>query len=236
MKNMLQPVLAGMELLKEEVDSLFKDMTATELNRKKESQNLCDEATGMVQRGINRLHERVRELADCIKGLSSPPAFAPCDLAAVIHEVFGTLKVLATEKELSLLTEGLSSLPKLIADEKRLYNAFYNLINNAIPETPPGGSITVGGRLDTELGGIAVWVKDTGRGITKEVLKNLFSARAVSTKRGGTGLGTKIIKDVVDAHHGNICVESTVGVGSTFYIRLPIDPTQVDFRSQTRLP
>jgi len=236
MKNMLQPVLAGMELLKEEVDSLFKDMTATELNRKKESQNLCDEATGMVQRGINRLHERVRELADCIKGLSSPPTFAPCDLAAVIHEVFGTLKVLATEKELSLLTEGLSSLPKLIADEKRLYNAFYNLINNAIPETPPGGSITVGGRLDTELGGIAVWVKDTGRGITKEVLKNLFSARVVSTKRGGTGLGTKIIKDVVDAHHGNICVESTVGVGSTFYIRLPIDPTQVDFRSQTRLP
>ena len=127
----------------------------------------------------------------------------------MIHEVFGTLKVLATEKELSLLTEGLSSLPKLIADEKRLYNAFYNLINNAIPETPPGGSITVGGRLDTELGGIAVWVKDTGRGITKEVLTNLFSARAVSTKRGGTGLGTKIIKDVVDAHHGNICVEIT---------------------------
>ena len=58
-----------------------------------------------------------------------------------------------------------------------------------------------------------------------EIRDRFFSAKTVSTKKGGTGLGTKIVKNVVDAHKGKIWVESEPGVGTTFHIRFPLDPT-----------
>ena len=75
------------------------------------------------------------------------------------------------------------------------------------------------------MGGIALALVDTGRGMPPEIRDLLFSAKAVSTKKGGTGLGTKIVKDVVDAHNGKIWVESAPGVGTTFHLRFPLAPT-----------
>jgi signal transduction histidine kinase len=160
-----------------------------------------------------------------VKGLSAPPNFALCAVEPVVLEVFHTLQGLARDKQITLRTDGLESLPEFHADERRLYNAFYNLINNAIPETPPGGSITVRGHLDQDTGSIALAVADTGRGMSSEIRDRLFSANAVSTKKGGTGLGTKIVKDVVDTHKGKIWVESEPGGGTTFQLRFPLDPT-----------
>ncbi len=225
LKNLLTPVCAGMELLRGEVNELFGGMSPTELSEKHVSKEICDEAGEMAQNAIRRLNDRVQEMADCVKGLSAPPNFKPCAVWLVILEVFKTLQVLARDKQIALRTKGLESLPEFLADERRLYNAFYNLINNAIPETPPGGSITVRGHLDQDSGGIALAVADTGRGMAPEIRDRLFSARAVSTKKGGTGLGTKIVKDVVDAHRGKIWVESEPGVGTRFHLRFPLDPT-----------
>ncbi|MEO6110899.1 MAG: HAMP domain-containing sensor histidine kinase [Nitrospiraceae bacterium] len=225
LKNLLTPVCAGMELLRGEVNELFGEMNSTELSEKKVHKKICDEAGEMAQNSIRRLHDRVKEMADCVKGLSWPPDFTLCSVGPVILEVFQTLQVLARGKQITLRTEGLESLPEFLADERRLYNAFYNLINNAIPETPQGGSITVRGHLDQDSGGIALAVADTGRGMPPEIRDRLFSAKAVSTKKGGTGLGTKIVKDVVDAHKGKIWVESEPGVGTTFHLRFPLDPT-----------
>jgi signal transduction histidine kinase len=224
LKNLLTPVCAGMELLRGEINELFGGMSTAELSEKKVNKEICDEAGEMAQNGIRRLHDRVKEMADCVKGLSAPPTFSLCEVGPVILEVFQTLQVLARGKRITLRTDGLESLPEFHADERRLYNAFYNLINNAIPETPQGGSITVRGHLDLDTGGIALAVADTGRGMPPEIRDRLFSAKAVSTKKGGTGLGTKIVKDVVDAHKGKIWVESTPGVGTTFHLRFPLDP------------
>jgi signal transduction histidine kinase len=71
---------------------------------------------------------------------------------------------------------------------------------------------------------IVVSVVDTGPGMSEEVRQSLFTERVVSHKPGGTGLGTKIVKDVVDSHGGEISVDSQMGVGTTFNIRLPIHP------------
>jgi signal transduction histidine kinase len=165
-------------------------------------------------------------MADCVKGLSSPPNFAACRMEAVVREVFQTLLLVAKEKQIALRTEALESLPDIQADERRLYNAFYNLINNAIPETPAGGSITIRGQYQRGTSQVTVSVIDTGRGMPAHIRERLFSARAVTTKKGGTGLGTKIVKDVIDAHHGKVWVESEEGRGTTFHLQLPLDPRQ----------
>ena len=225
LKNLLTPVQTGVELLRDIAKDLFGEMNSEELTHNKTNKQICDESVEIAQNGIRRLHDRVQEMADCVKGLSAPPSFALCSVRQVILDVFQTLQGLAREKQIALRTNGLESLPEFHADERRLYNAFYNLINNAIPETPPGGSITVRGHLDQDRGGIALAVSDTGRGMPPDIRDRLFSARAISTKKGGTGLGTKIVKDVVDAHKGNIWVESEPGVGTTFHLRLPLDPT-----------
>jgi signal transduction histidine kinase len=70
---------------------------------------------------------------------------------------------------------------------------------------------------------IRLRVADTGNGMPPEIRDHLFTNRLVSSKTGGTGLGTKIVKDVVDMHGGRITVESEPGKGTTFEIRLPIE-------------
>ena len=148
----------------------------------------------------------------------------PCQLSSVVKAVFETLSWLADQQGVSLKSEGLGALPEIEGDERRLFNAFYNLINNAIHEMPSGGCVTVSGAEDRRKAGILVSVADTGRGMPPEIRDSLFTPRITSRKAGGTGLGTKIIKDVVDAHDGRITVESEVGVGTTFQIYLPLHP------------
>jgi signal transduction histidine kinase len=220
-KNMLTPVVMGAGILHEELDQLFSLHPETELNR---IQRSCNMVIGMLQNSARRIQDRVKEIGDCVKGLSTPPHFAPCRVADVVENVIQALRVPAQEKNLNIATKGLQTLPEIRADESRLYNVFYNLINNAIPETPPGGSITISGDTASDAACILLEVSDTGRGMQPEVRDSLFTARAISRKPGGTGLGTKIVKDIVRAHNGEISVESEEGKGTFFHIRLPISP------------
>ena len=176
LKNLLTPVQAGVELLRDVVKDLFGAMNSAELTYNKTNKKICDESVEIAQNGIRRLHDRVKEIADCVKGLSAPPTFALCAVGSVILEVFQTLQVVAREKQITLRTDGLESLPEFHADERRLYNAFYNLINNAIPETPQGGSITVRGHLDQDTGGIAlVCGRHRARDASRDSRPPLFS-------------------------------------------------------------
>lgn len=229
LKNLLQPVVSGTWLLKTELDEVFGSLPTLEVGKVKASRVVCDDMIAMVQRTTERIHDRVKEIADCVKGLSAPPQFALCTVADVVDSVLQTLRVLAAEKGVALRAEGLGGLPRIMADERRLYNAFYNLVNNAIPEVPKGGSVTVRGHAEPGNGVVLLSVTDTGKGMPPAVRDQLFTARAVSTKKSGTGLGTKIVKDVVEAHKGTITVESQVGVGTTFHVRLPLDPTRAGF-------
>ncbi len=222
-KNMLMPIICGTGLLESEVQDLLR----TEPLPPDKAQAMTDltaEVTLMVRHSTRRIQDRMKEIAECVKGRSSPPNFAPCEIRQVIKVVFETLNWVADEKRVALRCEGLDQLPTILADEHRLFNAFYNLVNNAIPEVPPGGSVTVTGRPAPEADSVLLEFRDTGRGMVPEVRDSLFTTRVRSTKSGGTGLGTKIVKDVVDAHGGAISVTSELGVGTTFSLRLPLQP------------
>jgi signal transduction histidine kinase len=220
-KNLLMPIVCGTDVLQTEIKELQNYLPQSEINRAKASRELCDEVIAMLKDDANRIHDRVAEIAGAVKDLSTPLEFSACEVAGVVGNVFRSLGILAQEKHVRLLTENLEMLPLIVGDQRRLYTAFFNLINNAIPEVPPGGSVTVCGQPPTSDGAIVISVIDTGRGMQPEVRDRLFTKRSISTKPGGTGLGTKIVKDVVEAHGGTIWVESELGTGTKIHIRLP---------------
>jgi signal transduction histidine kinase len=217
-------------VLKEELDELFGRLSDRDSPQSEKSRALCNEVLDMVQEDVQRISDRVRELADCVKGMSAPPKFALCRVANVVLNVFKTLDLMAKKKGVTLSCKDLDGLPAIEADEQRLFNAFYNLVNNAIAEVSSGGSVTILGKAPQTANVLDISVTDTGRGMPPEIRDSLFTAHALSRKAGGTGLGTKIVKDVVDAHKGYINVESTVGEGTTFRLVLPLR------QEKTRLP
>lgn len=223
LKNMLMPIVSGAKLLEEELSECFSKLPPPAVSAMRPSRDLTQELIEIIGRGAGRIHERVKEIADSVKGLTRAPQFAPCSIVDVVSSVYATLRILADERQVTLRAEDLETLPAIRADESRLFNAIYNLVNNAIPEVPSGGSVTVRGRTEPAKTHIVLSVMDTGKGMSPEVRDSLFSYQAISRKIGGTGLGTKIVKDVVDAHGGSITVESTEGVGTAFHIRLAVD-------------
>lgn len=223
-KNMLMPVLSGVELLQDELDELFQRLPPPVREKSGTSQKICQEIIEMVTRSAQRIQNQVREIADCVKGLTSPLQVTPCHLTKVVETVFQTLHLVANKQSVKLEAVDLETLPEIQADEGRLFKAFYNLVNNAIAEMPQGGTVTVQGADDLLEAGLRVDVIDNGRGMPEEVRSSLFSSKVISRKAGGTGLGTKIVKDVVDAHGGHITVDSVVGEGTTFHLSLPYSP------------
>jgi len=223
-KNMLMPVLSGVDLLREEVQELLARLASRGEGAQVEiSRKVSDELIEMIFNNTRRIQDRVRELADAVKGVTTAPEFKPCRVSTCVADVLTSLQRYAAEKGVALRAEGLESLPIIQADERRLFNAFYNVIDNAVPEVPSGGSVTVCGEVDAEADMIVISIADTGRGMPPDVRDALFTGQVVSRKAGGTGLGTKIVKDVVEAHKGSIRVESEVGAGTTIYIRLPLN-------------
>ena len=223
-KNLLMPLVTGTDLLKDEINDLFKKMPEEDAVRAKESHDVCDEVIEMLRSASQRIQDRMKGIADYVAGIRAPKKFEPCQIAKVAESVAKSLRMLLEQKQIALRIEGLDPLPAIVADENSLYSVLYNLVHNAIPEVPPQGSITIRGRLDAANQSIEVTIQDTGKGMAPEVRDSLFTSRVISRKAGGTGLGTKIVKDVVDAHGGEIAVESHEGKGTTFQIRLPLHP------------
>jgi signal transduction histidine kinase len=236
LKNMLMPILSGAALLEQELSECFSKLPQPAVSAINPSRDLTQELIEMIRRGAGRIHDRVKEIADSVKGLTRAPQFAPCRVADVVASVYTTLRVLANERGVALRAEGVDTLPEIRADESRLFNAVYNLVNNAIPEVPSGGSVTIQGRTDQPGRNIVLSVVDTGKGMSPEVRDSLFTYQAISRKVGGTGLGTKIVKDVVDAHGGSITVESKQGVGTSFHITLPVEGPSIGSPSPSTHP
>ena len=226
MKNLLMPVYTGTELLECELQDLFQDVSRLNSPSTQTIHGRCQEIVEMVNASGKRLRDHVKDLADCVKILSTEPQFTPCQISRVMTQVFEPLRFQAQGKGIALCTEGLENLPDIQADGRRLFHAFFNLINNALSATPAGGAISVRGGLGSDEQTLLLSVTDTGRGMPPEVLKNLFTSQRLSTKHSGTGLGMKIIKEVIDAHSGHISVESHEGTGTTFFVNLPVQRPQ----------
>lgn len=133
----------------------------------------------------------------------------------------------AQKKHINLISDWDKTPIMITADESRIRQVITNLTNNAISYTPEGGSITIAIKPENMANepSVTISVHDTGIGIASEHLPYLFQPfyRATDDNKG-TGLGLSIAREIVEAHHGTIDVDSTPGEGTTFYISLPLLP------------
>lgn len=149
----------------------------------------------------------------------------PVNLNDLVSDVVETMQAQAQLKNVLLRGIFSEDLPLIKAELDKIQRVLYNLIQNAIRHTPPSGSISLATSLVPD--GVKVEVTDTGEGITPEDLPRVFDQffrgeRSRSRETGGAGLGLAIAKRIIEAHHGQIWVESQVGRGARFSFVLPV--------------
>jgi two-component system phosphate regulon sensor histidine kinase PhoR len=148
-------------------------------------------------------------------------------VASVIGPAVQACDIRATEKEMEVCVDCPPDL-EVRVNRQLFEQALTNLIDNAIKYTEETGKTIEVHATRKDTGGVAISVRDQGRGIAPEHLPRLFERfyrvdKGRSRAKGGTGLGLAIVKHIVQTHRGHIDVESTPGSGSTFTIHLP-DP------------
>jgi signal transduction histidine kinase/putative methionine-R-sulfoxide reductase with GAF domain len=175
----------------------------------------------------SRLHALSRMLDDLMTILeaeSKDLTRRAVDLSQLAYGVVNEMQGAAAQAGLTLQSELDANLPLIFGVSGHLRRAIENLLSNAIKFTPAGGEIT----LRTRLQDSQIWLEciDNGIGIPPEklerVFERFFQVDGSSTRRyGGAGLGLALVKEVVEAHGGQVQVESTPGQGSLFRVRLP---------------
>lgn len=149
----------------------------------------------------------------------------PVDLAVVIEDVSTTLLALAEQNDINCTIPPPPSV-WVQGNKPMLFRLIFNLGENAIKYTPPGGSVQI--LLSPQRNKARLEVRDTGKGITPEDQEHIFDRFYRSDPartRGGTGLGLALVRSIVLLHHGEISVESEVGRGCCFRVLLPVVPT-----------
>jgi len=166
-------------------------------------------------------------------------------LTEILNEVVAQMDILAKSKNLHLFTSNHLQDIHIFGDALRIRELFINLIENGIKYTEEGGSIHITLAKEYEpllrnqsnwAGGekgefVKIIVSDTGIGIAHEDQERIFNRffrvdKARSREQGGSGLGLSICKWIVEAHHGEIKVESQLGRGSSFIVNFPFFPTK----------
>ena len=147
----------------------------------------------------------------------------------LLYDVISLIKIRAEEKALTLNTEITGEVPnELISDEFRIRQVLVNILNNAVKYTESGSiTLKVEGEYKEDEYELRFFVKDTGKGIRKEDIGQLFDAfsRAdlkTNANIEGTGLGLAIVKAIVTSMNGEVGVESEYGSGSEFRVILPV--------------
>lgn len=185
-----------------------------------------------AKKGVRIVSERSYDLQRLVTNLVThqelklvDPYFQPINLGDVIAQTVKSARPAAKKFDIKVQTHIAADLPIIQADPDYIQQLLDNLIGNAIKFTPEEGRITISAKASETA--IQLSVKDSGIGIAPEKVDKVFErfyrvSKTSFRNTRGAGLGLTIVKQIVDAHHGNIAVKSIVGKGTTFIITLPI--------------
>jgi signal transduction histidine kinase len=177
--------------------------------------------------------QRAARITNSILGMARnrSNSMEPTDLAELVED-----SLLLLQRELNKyrirVDRQFEPAPQAMANGNQIQQVLLNLIINARQAMPNGGRILIRIAPDPPAGTVDLTVRDTGAGIEPESLQRIFDP-FFSTKsgpdasgKGGTGLGLATCRDIIEAHHGRIRVESTVGKGTALTIKLPAAPAR----------
>ena len=206
--------------------SLIKGYVETLLDGAQNNPEVAERFLKIIERNANRLDLLIQDLLT-ISALESEKIklnLQPVELRALAGKVLTDLNAKAENKKVALVND----VPELTAngDVNRLDQVLANLVDNAIKYGRAQGSVVVGGNKRDD-GKLEIFVRDDGPGIPPEAIDRVFERfyrvdKARSRDQGGTGLGLSIVKHIVQAHGGEVRVESEVGKGATFFFTLPV--------------
>ena len=178
-----------------------------------------------------RLSSLVSDLLTLSRLESSPggPELHPIDLRQPVRAAVQALLPSGEERGIAVHTEIPQDTVRILGDREALGQLTTNLLDNAIKYTSRGGQVWT--RLKTENGQALIEVQDTGMGIAPQDQARVFERfyrvdKARSRELGGTGLGLSIVKHIAVIHQGQVFVESSPGIGSTFRASFPIAPQE----------
>ncbi len=179
-----------------------------------------------MNKEVERLTRIIERLLDMTQMDSSQTSmqFIHTDIREIVQEVYDKLTPLAKNKDISLSLNQPDTEVILPVERDTLTEAVYNIADNSIKYTEPGGNVAIS--LSRDLGNVYIAVSDTGIGIPKEEVQKIFDRfyrvdKARARETGGTGLGLSIALDAVKLHNGHIEVKSEEAAGSRFTIALP---------------
>jgi two-component system NtrC family sensor kinase len=173
-----------------------------------------------VEEETKRIEGIVRNLLDFAK-----PKVADLKEADINNTIRKAVKLMQNTLDISNIELNLSldpSIPHVFIDEPQIQQVLVNLIVNAIQAMSPGGKLFIKTRACESKSAVIIEVGDNGKGIPPEFLPHIFDPFFSTKGVGGTGLGMSISYGIIKNHKGNIKVESTVDVGTTFTIELPV--------------
>jgi signal transduction histidine kinase len=204
------------------------DAKAEETELSKLTIKISRQIEGALMR-MNRLIENILSLSKLESGNFTLERQA-LNCYDILRESTELLQSIAAKKNISIQfsEDAADQTLACYCDHDQLLRVFSNLMGNAIKFTQDGGSVRIGmNRISSKY--VKFFVRDTGPGIQKDQMRNLFQQywQAKGTASQGTGLGLSIARGIVEAHGGRISAESNFGQGSTFYFLLPIGQSAV---------
>ncbi len=182
--------------------------------------------TDETRRRIERLFHQLDQINGVVSGLVHFAKPVPLDLSVIslpgmLEEVLETLEPHALSAGVEIVRSYSEDVPEIMADAAKLQQVFLNLGRNGMEAmTPQGGKLFVSTRVTPDRGAVEVEFRDTGCGMTAEVMSQIFRP-FFTTKKHGVGLGLSISMHIVRQHGGTIRVESAPGAGASFIVVLP---------------
>jgi signal transduction histidine kinase len=208
----------------------FNNVLMTILNYAKLGLRHKDDATrDKALEKIMAAAQRAEKITNSVLGLARnrKQEFAPTNLAQIIQESLILLEREMQKYRVAVRCE-FAEVPPVRAIGNQVQQVLLNLMTNARQAMAGGGELVLRLTHDQQAEAVDLIVRDSGSGIPREQLPKIFD-RYYSTKngpdasgKGGTGVGLSTCKDIIDAHQGRIRVESTVGKGTQFTVRLPV--------------